>query len=113
MASPPAIDVAAVSAFCEQRVPQHARHQVRVEADVDDQVITIVECHVPWRAEAGADWTTFPIARLRWTARTRKWTLFSRDRNLRWRRYPFTQPTSEIAILLGEIDRDSTAIFWG
>ena len=45
--------------------------------------------------------------------RRREWTLFWRDRNHRWHRYKYTAPTTEIARLLEEIDRDPTGIFWG
>ena len=36
-----------------------------------------------------------------------------RDRNHRWHRYKYTAPTTEIARLLEEIDRDLTGILWG
>ena len=34
MAAPPPLDIAAVIAYCEQRVPPHALHQVRIEAAI-------------------------------------------------------------------------------
>ena len=48
-----------------------------------------------------------------WSVSRREWTLFWRDRNHRWHRYKYTAPTTEIARLLEEIDRDPTGIFWG
>jgi hypothetical protein len=39
----PKLDVAAVRAYCEQRVPAHALHQVRVEAVLTRGAVTIVE----------------------------------------------------------------------
>jgi Protein of unknown function (DUF3024) len=109
----PALDIAAVRAYCEQRVPPHAIHQVRVEAIVDARAVTIVERRAPWRPEYGPQWTTGPVARLRYTAARREWTLYWRDRNQRWHRYPDHQPTSDVTELLEEIDRDPTGIFWG
>ncbi len=109
----PPLDVAAVIAYCEQRVPPHALHQVRMEALVDGRAVTLVERRAPWRPELGPEWTTGPVARLRWTASRGEWSLFWRDRNHRWHRYPYASPTSEIAQLLDEIDRDPTGIFWG
>jgi hypothetical protein len=41
------------------------------------------------------------------------WTLYWRDRNLRFHLYEEVEPTSSIEDLLGEIERDPTAIFWG
>lgn len=75
--------------------------------------MTLIERRAPWRPEFGPEWTRSPVARLRWSVRSRDWTLFWRDRNLRWHRYDYAAPTSDIATLLDEIDRDPTGIFWG
>jgi hypothetical protein len=113
VAAPPPLDIAAVIAYCEQRVPPHALYQVRMEAVVDRHAVTLVERRAPWRPEFGPEWTRSPVARLRWSVSGREWTLFWRDRNHRWHRYKYTAPTTEIARLLEEIDRDPTGIFWG
>ena len=55
----------------------------------------------------------FPIARPRYTQATRMWTLYWRDRNLRFHRYDQLEPSPDIDDLLTEIHRDPTAIFWG
>ncbi|MFL6110051.1 MAG: hypothetical protein ACJ786_01660 [Catenulispora sp.] len=49
-------------------MPEHARHQVRVECQVALRHLTIVERREPWREDLGPEWTSFPIARLRYTA---------------------------------------------
>jgi hypothetical protein len=41
------------------------------------------------------------------------WTLYWRDRNLRFHRYDQLPPAPGTGDLLTEIDRDPTAIFWG
>jgi hypothetical protein len=86
---------------------------VRMEAVVDRHAVTLVERRAPWRPEFGPEWTRSPVARLRWSVSRREWTLFWRDRNHRWHHYKYTAPTTEIARLLEEIDRDPTGIFWG
>src|SRR3954462_10293921 len=83
----PELDVAQVQRWCAARVPEHARHQVRVECEVTPRHLTIVERRVPWREEVGPDWTSLPIARLRYTAVDKSWTLYWRDRNLRFHLY--------------------------
>ena len=113
MNAPPPLDIAAVTAYCEQRVPPHALHQVRMQAIVERHALTLVERRAPWRPESGPEWTTSPVARLRWSVSRRDWTLYWRDRNHRFHRYPDTDPTADSATLLDEIDRDSTGIFWG
>jgi hypothetical protein len=40
----------------------------------------IVERRAPWREDFGPEWTSFPIARLRYTAANKSWTLYWRDR---------------------------------
>ena len=109
----PELDVARVRRWCEQRVPAHVRDQIRVECDVAPRHLTIVECRPPWRPEAGPDWTRFPIARLRYTKASRSWSLFWRDRHLRFHAYDRLAPSVHIDDLLRELDADPTAIFWG
>ncbi len=109
----PELDVARVQRWCAARVPEHARHQVRVECDVATRHLTIVERRAPRREDAGPDWTSLPVARLRYTAATKTWTLLWRDRNLRFHSYDQLAPSPRIDDLLTELDRDPTCIFWG
>ena len=39
----PELDVARVQRWCAARVPEHARHQVRVECEIAPRHLTIVE----------------------------------------------------------------------
>ena len=110
---PPPIDVAAIRSYCEQRIPPHALDQVRVEASVDGNAVTIVERRSPWRADFGPEWTAGPVARLRYVHKHQHWTLLWRDRNERWHRYDLVEPTADVTVLLDEIERDPTGIFWG
>jgi hypothetical protein len=109
----PETDVARVHRWCRDRVPEHVRDEVRIEVDVAERHLTIVECRAPWRADMGAEWTRFPIARLRYTKATGVWSLYWRDRNLRFHAYDLVSSTASIEDLLAEVDRDPTAIFWG
>jgi hypothetical protein len=104
---PPPIDVAAIRSYCEQRVPPHALHQVRVEA-IDGNTVTIVERRAPWRADFGPEWTTGGVARLRYIHKDQKWRLLWRDRNQRWHRHDFVQPRAKVTVLLDEVERDPT-----
>ena len=99
--------------YCEQRIPPHALDRVRLEAVESRGAVTIVERRAPWREDYGPEWTASGVARLRYTAKRGKWALFWRDRNARWHRYDLIQPASDIMILVDEIDRDPTCIFWG
>ena len=72
-----------------------------------------MECRPLWRADRDGQWTRLPIARLRYTKTTGMWSLYWRDRNLRFHIYDCVSPTANIAQLLDEVNRDPTAIFWG
>jgi Protein of unknown function (DUF3024) len=109
----PELDIARVRRWCEQRVPAHAPDQVRVECDIGSRQLTIIECRRPWHQGTGPEWTRFHIARLRYTQATKMWTLYWRDRNLRFHRYNQLEPSAGIGALLREIERDPITIFWG
>lgn len=60
-----------------ERIPPHARTDVRIELDVDARSVTILECGPPWDPErAGPEGTRSPFARLRYTRSRREWTLY-------------------------------------
>jgi DUF3024 family protein len=65
------------------------------------------------REDFGPEWTSFPIARLRYPTVGKSWTLYWRDRNLRFHLYDLLAPSNRVGDLLNEIDRDPTCIFWG
>ena len=109
----PELDIARVQRWCAARVPEHARHQVRVECQIAPRHLTIVERRAPWREDLGPEWTSFPIARLQYTIAERTWTLYWRDRNLRFHAYDQLAPSNRVEDLLSELDRDPTRIFWG
>jgi hypothetical protein len=109
----PDLDIARVQRWCAARVPEHARHQVRVDCQIAPRHLTIVERRVPWREDLGPEWTRFPIARLRYTIADKTWTLYWRDRNLHFHIYDLLAPSNRVEDLLGELDHDRTSIFWG
>ncbi len=109
----PTADVARIRALCDQRVPDDARDEVRIEVEEDRQAVTILERRPPWRGDYGTEWTRSPIARLRYVSATRLWTLYYRRHTCRWERYPLLGSTPRVDELLTEIDQDPICIFWG
>jgi hypothetical protein len=109
----PELDVARVRRWCAERVPADLQDQLRVEIDVTTRHMTIMECRPPWDEPAGSDWTRFPIARLRYTKATKQWSLYWRDRHLRFHRYDQLEPSEQVTHLLIEVDADPICIFWG
>jgi hypothetical protein len=111
----PESDVARVRRWVaeqNQRIGEHI-DEMRVNMDVDDRAITILECRPPWPEDSGPEWTRQEIARLRYTKSTGVWTLYWPDRHSRFHRYEDLDPTPTIGRLLTEIDADPISIFWG
>lgn len=112
----PNLDRQRVIRWIESRnamIPDDARSQIRYELDLSTTSVTVLECRPPWRPENGTEWTRFPIARLRYTKAIREWSLYWRDRNLKFHLYDVAPPSPHVGDLLAQVDRDPTAIFWG
>ncbi len=109
----PRIDVERVRKLCAGRVPVEVSHEVRVECEVDPRAVTVVEWRPPWREDFGPEWTRMPIARFRYVATTRLWTLYYHRHTGRWERYPLLGSTTRIDPLLSELELDPICVFWG
>lgn len=106
----PQLDLARIRRWCDARVPQHLWDQVKVEADVADRHVTIVEVRPPWDGQGEP--TRFPIARLRYTKSTKLWSLYWRDRNLKFHAYDIA-PSPLVDDLLDYIENSGDPIFFG
>lgn len=102
-----------VERWAEGKIPEHVRDEIRIELDVTDRAITVLECRPPWHPDYGPEWTRFPIARLRYTKSRDEWSLYWRDRHLKFHEYDLAEPSHDVQDLLDEIDSDRTGIFWG
>jgi hypothetical protein len=103
--------VAQVERYCETRVPEDMRSDVRIEHSVRGNAITIVERRPPWRDDIGAEWSSTKVAQLRYDGAN--WALYCSDSSGRWWRYDEAAPARDVAPLLAAIDEDVTGIFWG
>jgi hypothetical protein len=112
----PETDVARLRRWVDARngaLPERARGQIRYELDVADRHVTLLECRPPWRADYGPEWTRFPIVRFHYANARREWTIYWRDRNLRFHRYDPAPASRHIDTLLEAVDGDRSGIFWG
>jgi hypothetical protein len=105
--------VAQLERYCEQRVPEDSRDALRLELGVRGDAITIVERRPPWRADFGPEWSSSPVAQLRYDANARLWSLHYPDSNGRWWLYDDADPAGDVGPLLAAIDEDRSGIFWG
>ncbi len=97
--------------FCEQRVPAHVRHQVRLSVSTRGNNVTLLEHRPVFRKQD--EWIDHKVAQFRYDPASDSWTLYCSDRNGRWHRYAEKRPTGDLSVLIHEVDEDPTAIFWG
>lgn len=104
-------DLARVARWCQQRIPAHARHQVRLEHQTHGHTVTIVERRAPWDPDHGPEWTSRPIAQLRHS--THGWRLYWADSNSRWHLTHDVPTATSVAPLLEVIDDPGQPPFLG
>ena len=102
-----------VEAYCERKVPAHARHEVRAEATVSGDAITIFERRAPWSADGGLDWSRRKVAQLRYDQAAARWSLWWADRNGRWLAYPPFNAAPDIEAAIAAVEHDRSGAFWG
>ncbi|GAA1475083.1 DUF3024 domain-containing protein [Corynebacterium felinum] len=106
----PEDDLDRINRWCESCVPEEYWDQVKVEADIAERHVTIVEVRPLWTGEG--EYVRFPIARLRYTKSTGLWSLYWRDRNLKFHKYDI-EPTATVGTLLDHIGNSGDPIFFG
>lgn len=107
----PETDLHRIRLWARERVPEHLWGQVKVEADVADRHVDLVEVRPPW--DGVGEHTRFPIARLRYTKSTGLWAIYWRDGNLKFHEYKRKRPTRNVQALLDHIGSGGDPIFWG
>lgn len=107
----PDADLQRIQRWALERVPEDLWDQLKVEADVSDRHVDIVEVCPPW--DGVGEHTRFPIARLRYTKSTGVWAIYWRDRNLKFHEYKRKRPSRNVLSLLDYIQNSGDAIFWG
>jgi len=97
--------------FYDRRLLAHVQHQIRLHHTIRGNSVTLFEIRPGF--DKSAIWVKSPIARFRFDAATGLWSLYWRDRNRHWRRYADLPATRNLELLIAEVDRDPTSIFWG
>jgi len=97
--------------YCDQRVPEFAKDQVQLTYKIKGNDVTLYEKR---RAYFDPDkWSKMPIVQFRYNTNSAKWSLYWADRNSKWHLYLELPPNTDFDVLLKELDKDRTGIFYG
>ena len=97
--------------FCNDRIPPHARDQVKLEYEIRGSEVKLFEIRPHFRDKETL--IKSKIARFKKEPDTNIWSLFCVDRNGKWRFFvPYPEDKNNEK-LLHEVDEDQTCIFWG
>ncbi len=107
----PETDLQCIRLWTRERVPEYMWSELRVEADVCDRFVDIVEVRPPW--DGIGEHTRFPIARLRYTKAFGQWSIYWRDRHLKFHAYKRKRATTNVQTLLDHIEDSGDPIFSG
>ena len=106
----PETDLQRIRLWARERVPEHLWDDLKVDADISDRHVDIVEVRPPW--DGDGEHTRFPIARLRHTRSTGLRAIYC-DRHLKFHEYKRKRPTKNVQALLDHIETSGDPIFWG
>jgi len=96
--------------YCNRRIPPLVRNQLDLDFTIKGTNVTLIESKASF--EQHGTWYDTPIAQFRLNKETKHWMLYYRSSSKRWQTYAEIQPTAEIVILLDEVDRDPSGVFW-
>lgn len=100
-----------LSHYCKNKVPAHARKEVRVDFSIRGNSVTLFEQRPSFLDPI--TWTKNTRAQFRYNPATGYWTLYWPDRNDRWREYMDMDPTKNFEMIIEEVEADPIGIFWG
>ena len=100
-----------VGGFCQQKIPDHLRSQIKVFYEVRGYDVKIIETRPHYIKSS--EWTEIPIARLKYDPDTVEWQLYWMRASGKWEKYAGIKPTSHLQFLVDEIAHDPHRMFWG
>ena len=100
-----------LSKYCEDRIPEYARDQLRMSYRIRGNHVTLIEERVGFPDPE--NWTQTVVAQFRFDPTDSTWVLYCADRNARWHKYWNIGPSEDLEELVREVDKDPTGIFWG
>lgn len=110
MAPVPDTAIDAVRALCDERLRNADPTEVRIDVDVEESAISIIERHPPFPAIG--EWTATHVAQLR-LEDDDTWTLYVSDDDEGWELFFDVADHQPLEALLEELTEDPSSYFWG
>lgn len=98
--------------FIAKRVPPRIVEKIRLSYTFRGNSVTLWEHHAPY-TKTMTEWSTSAVAQLRYDPKFQTWMLYCRDRNSKWHEDEGLAPVKNLDLILAELDRDPTGIYWG
>jgi hypothetical protein len=102
--------IAAVRALCDARLPHADRSEVRLDVEVEESAISIIERHAPFMGVG--EWTATSLAQLR-LEDDGSWTMYTTDDDDQWELFFDLADHQPLEVLLEELTEDPSSYFWG
>jgi hypothetical protein len=100
-----------LTGYCAKRVLPAARSQMRVGYRIAGNAVVLYEERPAFHAPH--EWHAMDVAKFTHVGTRREWRLYCQHRDRRWHAYEALPAAPSLAVLLEEVDRDPTGIFWG
>jgi hypothetical protein len=110
MSKPPDTDLEKIWRWCATRIPPQYAHEWKIESSVRAKSVTIFDARAPYDDDEQAEWSSQPIAQLRFSGSKLSWSLYWPDRYGRWHRYPYAS-SGTIDQMLDEMTGDPKGYF--
>jgi hypothetical protein len=100
-----------VGGFCEQRVPGHVKHEIRLSYSIANHDVVVCE-ERPLRNQS-SEWIKLDIAKLRYVRKRDEWQLHWKRASGKWWPYEPLTRSKTLEAMIKEIDLDSDGCFFG
>ncbi len=100
-----------VGGLCHKRSPAHLKDKLSLEYRVKNYDVVVYERRSYWRDLN--EITETPVAKMKFVRTANEWRLYWIRRDLKWHGYDMLNPSTDLQGLIGEIDADPYACFFG
>ncbi len=100
-----------VGSFCERRVPEHFRDEVRLVYAIEGHNVYIRETRPSFLDPS--QWTCLDVAKLRYIKASNEWSLYWKRASGKWWPYDPATGLTSLEALISEVATDENGCFFG